>query len=181
MPNKETNYLEAPDRLPVARIAVQGLHTVFLAGGISGTENWQRNIAKRFLKESDLFVINPRREEGLMTTGDEASLQIEWEFKALRQSTFVMFWFPSQTVCPIALLELGTFLARGRNESFSTLCRPTEGSSWPYVYAGCHPDYSRRFDLEQQTKLYDPRIKIKYDLDELASVMIEDSKRLGEE
>tara|TARA_B100000614_G_scaffold262909_1_gene300416 strand:+ start:20439 stop:21011 length:573 start_codon:yes stop_codon:yes gene_type:complete len=182
---EDGRYIEAPQTLPIRALIADHIRTVFLAGGISGTEDWQIHAAQRFIDESRLTVINPRRPGGLSKTGDEAARQIQWEFESLRHSQFVLFWFPPETVCPIALFELGTFLGRGRNYRFEGK-RPIDGGEgyngtpWPYIYVGCHPDYSRRFDLEQQIPLYDERVTLRYDLDEVIDAIIEDSKILAE-
>lgn len=108
---------------------------LFIAGGIRNTSNWQAEV-ETLLEDTDGIAANPRRPEGILTTGDAAAQQIAWEFEALKRSRTVMFWFPDTSVCPIALYELGVQVGRG-----------TE------TIVGAAPDYERRFDLIQQLSL----------------------------
>lgn len=163
----DKRYIESPKVLPI-RDFQQSVHeAVFLAGGISGTQNWQKETSQKLLDETALYVVNPRREGvDLAKTGHEATAQIQWEYEHLRACNFVMFWFPKETVCPIALFELGTFLGRGREIQFSEKTEQTNGQ-FPWVFVGCDSEYSRRFDLEQQISLYDPRVKLRLKLDDV--------------
>jgi hypothetical protein len=112
---------------------------IFLAGGISNCPDWQQAVLEHI--NTDLFdVINPRRVGGLAKDGAAARQQIQWEFRALEQAQIVLFWFPQESICPIALLEYGKFLERSTKEGIR-------------VIAGYHPDYPRAFDLEEQTQL----------------------------
>lgn len=108
---------------------------LFLAGGIRNTTDWQSE-AVDALADLDGFVANPRRPEGILTTGPEATKQIEWEFEALSRSKTVLFWFPDTSICPIALYELGVQVGRGGD-----------------IIVGAAPAYERRFDLIQQLAL----------------------------
>lgn len=108
---------------------------LFIAGGIRNTTDWQ-SVALDMLEDLDGFAANPRREEGILTSGSEASKQIEWEFEALSRSKTILFWFPDTSVCPIALYELGVQIGRGGD-----------------IVVGAAPDYERRFDLIRQLSL----------------------------
>jgi hypothetical protein len=112
---------------------------VFLAGGISNCPDWQSDVL-RFVNTDQFDVINPRRLEGLAKEGDDAKEQIRWEFMALEQAQIVLFWFPKESICPIALLEYGKFLERSTKEGIR-------------VIAGYEQSYPRAFDLEEQTQL----------------------------
>jgi hypothetical protein len=114
------------------------LADVFLAGGISGTDNWQ-DTAIDMLAPTDHIVVNPRRRTPMVSEGDEAAAQIAWEYNAIRKCDWVLFWFPPETLCPIALFELGATLERTSN-----------------VTIGCHPEYKRRFDVIEQVNLRRP-------------------------
>lgn len=78
------------------------------------------------------------------------------EFDKLRKADFISFWFPSETICPIVLYELGA-------HSIST--KP--------LVIGLDPEYKRRQDVEIQTKLVRPEIEIVYDLNSLANNIFE--------
>jgi hypothetical protein len=38
--------------------------------------------------------------------------QIQWEFEHLRKADTILFWFPKESICPIALYELGAWYDR---------------------------------------------------------------------
>src|SRR5262245_64999987 len=100
------NYIEAPDEF------VGGGRAVFLAGGISDAEDWQSQVV-RSLGNLDATVLNPRRAHFPAGDAEESRRQIGWEHRHLRRADLVAFWFPSQTLCPIALFELGACCSAG--------------------------------------------------------------------
>ena len=81
-----------------------------------------------------------------------APAQIEWEFRHIRRATAVLFWFPPETLCPIALFELG-----GR------IAEPNQP-----LFVGTHPDYQRRLDVQIQLKLARPEVTLVSAITELA-------------
>lgn len=117
--------------------------SLFLAGGISGTFDWQADVVSR-LADLPLVLLNPRRKNFPINDPTAAPAQIEWEFRHLRRATAVLFWFPCETLCPIALYELG-----GR-----ALVREQA------LFVGTHPDYQRRLDVEVQLKLARPEVAV---------------------
>jgi hypothetical protein len=123
---------------------------LFLAGGISNCPNWQQ-VVLNGLKETDLIVLNPRRE--FYSTETSAREQIKWEYDALRTVSTVLFWFPEETLCPITLFELGVF------------------SQKPDVklVVGTHPNYARRLDVVEQLKWSRPEVEVVDNLSELLS------------
>jgi hypothetical protein len=125
--------------------------SVFLAGGISGTFDWQSDVVAR-LADLPITVLNPRRKNFPIDDPTAAPTQIDWEFRHLRRATAVAFWFPSETLCPIALYELG-----GR-----ALVREQA------LFVGTHPDYARRLDVEVQLKLARPEVVVVFDTAALA-------------
>ena len=125
--------------------------SVFLAGGISGTFDWQADVIAR-LADLPLVLLNPRRRDFPMGDPAAAPAQIEWEFRHIRRATAVLFWFPPETLCPIALYELG-----GR-----ALVREQP------LFVGTHPDYKRRLDVEVQLKLARPEVAVVSDTAALA-------------
>ena len=124
--------------------------SIFLAGGITGCSGWQDEIVKR-LQDTELTVLNPRRKHFPMGDLDASLEQIAWEHRHLRKATMIAFWFPSETLCPIALYELGSWSMTNKK-----------------IFVGAHPDYKRKQDVEIQTKLARPDIKIVYSIDDLA-------------
>jgi hypothetical protein len=118
---------------------------LFLAGGISNCPDWQAE-AELALADLPGLVHNPRRPGVLIA--DEAVAQIEWEHEALANSDTILFWFPKETLCPIALFELGVWSAKGA----------------PLV-VGVHPGYARLLDVVTQLRLARPDVIIHDNLD----------------
>jgi hypothetical protein len=136
--------------------------SVFLAGGITGCGDWQRAMAD-LLAGSDLVVLNPRRRNFPIDDPAAAAEQIRWEFRHLRRAAARLFWFPPATLCPIALYELGAWSMRPGP-----------------LFVGVDPDYARRADVEIQTKLARPDVRVVYSVRELAGQVLawHDSSRL---
>jgi hypothetical protein len=124
--------------------------SLFLAGGISNCRIWQLDLVD-LLKDEKLVLINPRRKNFYITREDIEEEQITYEHNHLIRASAVSFWFPSETVCPITLYELGK----------------CTGYDKP-IFVGLDPKYSRRKDIEIQLKLVRPEIKIVYSLEDLA-------------
>lgn len=125
--------------------------SLFLAGGITDCPDWQAEIAD-LLNDLDLVLLNPRRQSFDIHDPKAAKEQIPWEFKHLRKADAISFWFPCEALCPIALYELG---------AWSMTRKP--------LMIGTHPKYSRRLDVEDQTALSRPEIKMVYDLPALSA------------
>ena len=140
-------YIECHDEY--VRAKDKGL-SLFIAGGITGCSDWQKDYATLFEHE-DLVLLNPRREKFPANHPDINRQQIVWEYNALRAADAASFWFTKETLCPITLYELGKQLV-----------------SYKPVFIGVHPDYARKEDLEIQVGLIRPGIRIVYDLSSLA-------------
>lgn len=135
-------YIEAPSE------EKPKFKSVFLAGGITNCPDWQKEAAGK-LKNFHITVFNPRRK--VFPKGKSAAeKQIKWECKRLRAADLVSFWFSEGTVEPITLFELGSALERNIP-----------------IIIGVHPDYARREDIEIQSSLMKPNLKIVYSLGEL--------------
>lgn len=129
--------------------------TVFLAGGITGCPNWQREM-EELLEHTDYITLNPRREGEFNTMNPEWGVQqIEWENYHLDRADYVLFWFPKEGMCMITLFELGKCLAGGKN-----------------VVIGCDPEYIREFDVRTQARLMRPNIPIASSLRELSMNLV---------
>lgn len=140
-------YIESPNTYEPRA----GDTSLFLAGGITGCPDWQQGIV-RLLAETDVVVLNPRQKHFPIADPTAAEAQIRWEHAYLRAADEILFWFPCESLCPIALYELG---------AWSMTDKP--------LYIGVHPDYRRRRDIEIQTRLTRPDIAIVYGLYELAA------------
>jgi hypothetical protein len=105
----------------------------------------------RNLADLPLTILNPRRRNFPMNDPTAAAAQIAWEHRHLRKAGAVLFWFPSETLCPITLYELG---------AWSMSAKP--------LFVGTHPDYQRRLDVEIQTRLARPEVRVVSSLNDLA-------------
>lgn len=152
------NYYEAPNKANLAKYD----HCIFLAGGITDCPDWQAPVRARLNEElPPLIVFNPRREHFDVSKKDKESVkQIVWEHTYLARANIVMFWFPKESICPITLLELGKFLMKPDTQ----------------LYVGTDPAYSRRLDVEVQTKLERPNVKVWDNLENMITQIIEDHK-----
>jgi hypothetical protein len=142
------HYIEAPQ-------TYQGKETsLFLAGGIVGCPDWQKDLVAR-LQDAPLVLLNPRRAFFLMENKNAASAQIAWEHTHLRQASAISFWFPCETLCPIVLYELGAWSMTDKK-----------------LFVGVHPEYQRRLDVLIQTALVRPDIHPVATLTDLAQEIV---------
>lgn len=122
-----------------------GGRTIFMAGGITGCPDWQTEVSKMSFREDlHLTLINPRRPEFDCSKAESSKEQIEWEYKHLRVSNYILFWFPKEGLCSITLFELGWAL----------------GLSEHYIRIGVEPGYCRELDVREQVGLRRPGTKI---------------------
>jgi len=136
---------------------------IFIAGGISGTKPWQSvfidELEKCLLEGAGrggvpmnkIVLLNPRRATFNIEDTSIEEMQIEWEWKMLRVATGVVFWFPPETVCPVALFELGKEILRKK-----------------YVRVGRDKGYTRKTDLLHQLRLERPDMDVYVEIPELA-------------
>jgi len=126
--------IEAPEVYTVQ----DNFKSIFLAGGITNCPDWQSEMVS-MLGKCDVALLNPRRKNFPMDDPNAAKGQIKWEYEHLRKADSILFWFPKESICPIALYELG---------AWSMTDTP--------LFIGVHPEYERRVDIEEQTKLVRP-------------------------
>jgi hypothetical protein len=138
--------VEAPSRLQSAE------PSLFLAGGISDCPNWQLSVCNQ-LRDTQLTLLNPRRENFPMGNPDAAMEQIEWEHRHLASATAILFWFPSATLCPISLYELGAWSMQKRKP----------------LFIGTDPEYARKQDVVIQTRLARPDVRVMDTLEDLVA------------
>jgi len=146
-------YIESPKKI----IGETG-KSLFLAGGIAGTPDWQQKV-RRYLNNVNVILFNPRRKDFPIDDPAAAQTQIEWEYNHLRKASMILFWFPKETLCPIVLYELGAWSMTSK-----------------ILFVGVHPEYKRRQDVEIQTKLVRPEIQIVYDLGSLSEQIISECR-----
>ncbi len=147
-------YIESPERIEMPRSMRYEGDSLFLAGGITGTYDWQQ-LVKRYLKDVDIILFNPRRKDFPINDPTAAEAQIRWEFEHLRKASIILFWFPEETLCPIVLYELGAWSMTDKK-----------------IFVGVHPGYKRKRDVEIQTKLVRQEVNIVYDLNILVKQII---------
>jgi len=138
-------YVEAPNTIQSDK------KSIFLAGGITGCSDWQKEMVKN-LGDLDIIVYNPRRENFPIHDPSAAMAQIKWEFDHLRKASMIQFWFGSETIQPIVLFELGSWVV----------------SNKPIV-VGMDSAYQRKQDVIVQTALARPDVNVVYSLKDLTS------------
>lgn len=129
---------------------------LFLAGGISGTSDWQSLVCK-MLENYDIQIANPRR-PGMMDDPNLEPEQVEWEIDHLERSKMILFWFPGPDDHPIAMYELGRWTATDKK-----------------IFVGCPKDYKRRVNIEKQMEAIRPETPIHHSLSE----MVNEIKEMG--
>jgi len=139
-------YIEAPNHLEKD----VPYPSLFIAGGITNCREWQTHLCRN-LSDMPLVIYNPRKKNFPIDDPNAAYEQIRWEYDNLRKADFISFWFCRDTLCPITLYELG---------AQCMFDKP--------VLVGMDPEYERRQDVEIQTSLVRPDIRIVYNLNDLA-------------
>lgn len=138
-------YLEAPNYA----VEWPKQQSIFLAGGITGCEDWQSYAVKRLEGFGNITVFNPRRIDYDVTLGKtDVAQQLRWEHYHLDRADQILFWFSHETVQPIVLFELGVRL------------RENNKTKRQEIFIGCHSDYRRVFDMMTATGLegYDKEV-----------------------
>lgn len=152
-------YFEAPSEEYFVPEDGKSSRSIFIAGGITGCEEWQFKTSARILENTkdDVCVFNPRRKNFVMEPGSSEK-QIEWEFHHLRHAHCILFWFAPRQMQPIVLYELGA-------HSNAKERKP--------IFVGVHVKYPRYEDVLIQTKLIRPEIKIFHTLTGLENQVID--------
>ena len=106
---------------------------------------------EKFGRESfqcHLAIYNPRRKNFPINDLHASEAQITWEFEKLRDADMIAFWFSKGSLNPIVLYELGKW---------------GNSSSKPII-VGVDDGYERFMDVEIQTNLARPDIRIQFTL-----------------
>ena len=125
--------------------------SLFLAGGVTGCADWQAQLVA-MLPRLDVTALNPRRRAFDIADDSATVVQIEWEFHHLRKASAIAFWFPEESICPIALFELGAWSERATP-----------------LLVGAHSRYARRRDVVEQLRLARMGTPVAATLEELAA------------
>jgi len=103
---------------------ITGLNTIFLGGSIEmgKAREWQKDFILRvesLIKHSPSLmrswaILNPRRKEWDSTWIQDISFpqfnqQVNWELDYLERATHRVFYFATDTLSPVTLMELGKF------------------------------------------------------------------------
>jgi len=137
------NYIQAPNEYNGKG------KSIFLAGGITNCRDWQKEMIEK-LKDLPISVLNPRRENFPNDGSNAQEKQIRWEFEHLHKATAISFWFSKETLNPITLFELGSWINSDKK-----------------LFIGIDPDYQKKFSVITQTKLARPEIEVVFSLEEL--------------
>lgn len=170
-------YIEAPDyNLEIARLHPNG-NNLFLAGSITGAQDWQKELA---FKKYDIFelddniesatdkdirlidyfnVFNPRRANFDVNDPSVEKEQITWEYHCIHQCRYILFWFAPETLAPITLFELGSALNTHEHKN---------------IFIGIDPLYKRKNDVIIQTSLRNKALadRIVFSKDDLAKQVL---------
>jgi len=141
--------IEAPNE--VYSVENHGNVQLFLAGGITGCPDWQKELIKK-LKDLPITIYNPKRKNFPIGDPEITEEQITWEYNHLRDSDGIIFWFARGSLNASVLYELG----RWGNCSD----RP--------IFVGIDPLYERKEDVIIQTALSRSEVEIVDSLDELS-------------
>lgn len=129
----------------------------FLAGGITGCHNWQKEVIDYLRKKeekgldlSGLVLLNPRRDNFPIGNIEAAEEQITWEFNAINFWTtiFSTYFCGGKSDQPISMYELGKFLG-----SRFALYRIPNEYTLNSVIVDVENGYKREQDVVIQTKL----------------------------
>lgn len=134
----------------------------FLAGGITGCHNWQKEVIYYLKKKeekgldlSGLILLNPRRDDFPIGNIEAAEEQIKWEFYAIDMSTiFSMYFCGGKSDQPICMYELGKVLgSRFSVYGFSNLYNMSDECVLNSVIVDVENGYKRWQDVIIQTML----------------------------
>ena len=89
--------------------------SVFLAGGITGCPDWQKEVIQE-LESEDISVYNPRQENFDVADKSASYKQIVWEYERLeKMDIFSIYFSGSDSLQPICMYELGRNIVRMQN------------------------------------------------------------------
>lgn len=117
--------------------------TVFLAGGITGCRDWQKEVIDHLHKfvgrdDTQAVVYNPRQENFDINNPHTAVDQITWEYQYLNQvDIFSMYFVGGDQIQPICMYELGRYIKAYDD----------------YQVISTEKDYIRKFDVACQVAL----------------------------
>lgn len=135
----------APEKIefPVGSIRI------FLSGGIQKCREWQKELIDMFKHlniDTDIYLINPRRDNFPIDDLNAAEEQITWEFDMLEECDFfTMFFDNSDSDQPICFYELGRNIERMK-QKFHKIWQNN-------IIITCDKNFKRVQDVVIQTRL----------------------------
>lgn len=133
--------------------------SVFLAGGIQNTTDWQSVVIKELnstFEKLPVILFNPRRAVYPKDDPHAMKEQIKWEYEYLAETDiFSMYFAPGESVQPICMLEYGKYLMKTYYDG-----------DWARFIACADKGYSRFDDIIIQTSLVNPDIFVSGHLDD---------------
>ena len=122
----------------------------FIAGGIKGCPDWQSELSEK-ISQIGQNVYNPRKADFTIASDSSYGSEVYRNHQVLMDSEAISFWFPKESINPVVLYELGIASMTSKK-----------------LFVGVDPEYFRSTDVEIQTSLVRPDVKIAYSLDSLA-------------
>ncbi len=133
--------------------------SVFLAGGIQNTTDWQAIVIKELnsvFEKLPVVLYNPRRAVYPKDDPHAMKEQIKWEYGYLESADiFSMYFAPGESVQPICMFEYGKHLVK--------TCYTCD---WARFVVCADTEYSRFDDVIIQTSLVNPDIFVSGHLDD---------------
>jgi hypothetical protein len=148
-------YIEAPE--PYRNNQHEQFPVIFLAGGITNCVNWQAQVVDG-LRDLDVVILNPLRTIWPTDDPDASRKQIAWEFAMMRKASCIAFWFTANTLQPITLFELGSWLM--------FLQMKPNGVLPESILLGVDPGYARLDDISEQIRCSHLPLQLVSSLDE---------------
>lgn len=152
--NKVT-VVTCPEDVELASYNLVFAIPVFLAGGITNCEEWQKTVINYFKEnwkhERGIIFLNPRRDSFDVTNPNATREQIEWEFKYLNTPhvLFSMYFSNSPSPQPICFYEMGRALGKVFEIDDFDESRKND------VFVATHKDFHRKADVLIQGELAD--------------------------
>lgn len=91
---------------PLAKIKKDNIPILFLAGSITGEDNW-RTIIINELTNYNVKIINPHTEDH---ENNNIKQQTLWELDAMETADIIAMYFASGSISAISLFEFGLFV-----------------------------------------------------------------------
>lgn len=135
--------VEAPEKYEIKENDI----CCFLAGGITGRPDWQKEVIKLLQEKNpeNLVIFNPRRKDFDFTDPFASRKQIEWEFYYLNRMDIFSMYFCKDTIQPICLYELGRYMEVMKNRF--------PDSYIDRIIISIEPVYARMYDVIDQANL----------------------------